>query len=160
MNAEMKPTRNLWPIGIVVACALFVAGTAGLIVLACAQKNDLVRPDYYEQELRYQSQIERVQRTRLAAAAATVAYDSARNCLIIALPPAQAAGPITGTIELYRPSAGALDRSFSLKVDVNGLQSLDAAEFAPGLWKVRVSWTVENEKYYLEQRVVIGPKPS
>ena len=156
----MNTTRNLWPLGIIVACALFVAGTAGLIVMACAQKNDLVRPDYYEQELRYQSQIDRVQRTRLAAAQATVTYDSAKRCIIIALPPAQAARPITGAIELYRPSAGALDRSFPLNVDANGLQSLDAAGLAPGLWKVRVSWTVEAQSYYLEHKVIIGPRTS
>ena len=152
----MNTTRNLWPIGIILACALFVAGTAGLIVMACAQKNDLVRPDYYEQELRYQSQIDRVQRTHLAAALATVTYDSAKHCITIALPSAQAARPITGTIHLYRPSAAALDRSFPLKVDANGLQSLDAAGLAPGLWKVRVSWTVDNQAYYLDQKVVVG----
>ena len=156
MSSDMNPTRNLWPTGIIVACALFVAGTAGLIVMACAQKDDLVRADYYEQELRYQSQIDRVERTRLAAAQAAVTYDNAKRCLTIALPPAQAARPITGSIHLYRPSAGALDRSFPLKVDANGLQSLDAAGLAPGLWKVRVSWTVDNQDYYLDQKVVVG----
>ena len=156
MSSDMNPTRNLWPTGIIVACALFVAGTAGLIVMACAQKDDLVRADYYEQELRYQSQIDRVERTRLAAAQAAVTYDNAKRCLTIALPPAQAARPITGTIHLYRPSAGALDRSLQLKVDANGLQSLDAASLTPGLWKVRVSWTVDNQDYYLDQKVVAG----
>ena len=156
MSGDMNPTRNFWPTGIIVACALFVAGTLGLIVVACAQKDDLVRADYYEQELRFQSQIDRVERTRLAAAQATVTLDNAKRCLTIALPPAQAARPITGTIHLYRPSAGALDRSFPLKVDANGLQSLDVAGLAPGLWKVRVSWTVDNQDYYLDQKVVVG----
>jgi nitrogen fixation protein FixH len=72
------------------------------------------------------------------------------------LPPAQTASAITGTIELYRPSARALDRSFPLKVDANGLQSLDAASLVPGLWKVRVSWTADNQDYYLDQKVVVG----
>ena len=123
-------------------------------------EDDLVRPDYYEQELRYQSQIDRAQRTRLAAAQATVAYDSAKSCITIAVPPAPAAGSIAGTIELYRPSAGALDRSFPLNLDANGRQSLDAANLAPGLWRVRLSWTVENQDYYLDQKVVVGSKAS
>ena len=152
----MNTIRNLWPIGIIVVCALFVAGTAGLIVMACAQKDDLVRADYYEQELRFQSQIDRVERTRRATAQATIAYDNAKRCITIALPPARAAQPITGTIHLYRPSAGALDRSFPVKVDANGLQSLDAAALTPGLWKVRISWTVDNQDYYLDQKVVVG----
>jgi hypothetical protein len=31
---------------------------------------------------------------------------------------------------------------------------------APGLWKVRVSWTVEKQDYYLDQKVVVGGKAS
>jgi hypothetical protein len=31
---------------------------------------------------------------------------------------------------------------------------------APGLWKVRVSWTFEKRNYYLEQKVVVGVKPA
>jgi nitrogen fixation protein FixH len=128
--------------------------------MACWQKNDLVRPDYYEQEIRYQSQIDRVERTRRAAAEANIAYDPARNRLTIALPPAQAVGPITGTIELYRPSASALDHSLPLKVDSSGLQSLDTAALAPGLWRVRVSWTAGKEDYHVEKKVIIGSQPS
>ena len=160
MNAELKPARNLWPLGIIAACALFVAGTAGLIVMACSQKVDLVSPDYYEQELRFQGQIDRAERTRLAAPRATVTYDPATQSITVSLPPAHAARPITGAIHLYRPSAGALDRSFPLQVDAHGLQSLDAAVLAPGLWKVRVSWTADQQTYYLEQKVVVGSKPS
>jgi nitrogen fixation protein FixH len=159
VNAEQNTTRNLWPLGVIGACGLFVAGTVGLIVMACFQKNDLVRPDYYEQELRHQRQIDRVQRTRLAAAEVNITYDPARNRLTIALPPAQAIGPITGTIELYRPSASALDLSYPLKVDTNGLQSLDTAALAPGLWRVRVAWTAGKEDYYVEKKVIIGSQP-
>jgi hypothetical protein len=156
VNAEMKIPRNLWPIGIIVACTLFAVGTAGLIVFACAQKDDLVRADYYEQALRFQNQIDRVERTRLAAAQAAVAYDGLKRCITVALPPAPAGRQITGTIELYRPSAGALDRRIPLQVDARGLQSLDATDLAPGLWKVRVSWTVDHQDYYLDQKVVVG----
>ena len=39
-------------------------------------------------------------------------------------------------------------------------QRLDASGLAPGLWRVRVSWTSEKQNYYLEQAVVVGSKPS
>jgi len=156
----MKPARNLWPIGVITACALFVAGTAALIVVACCQRMDLVTPDYYEQELRFQGQIDRVERTRSAAAQASVAYDVAAQSITIFLPPDHARPPITGRIELYRPSAAGLDRAVKLEPDARGVQRLDAAGLAPGLWKVRVSWTAAEQDYYLEQKVVVGSKPS
>lgn len=156
MNTETKPTRNLWPIGVIAACALFVAGTAGLIVVACLQKVDLVSKDYYEQELRFQGQIDRVERTRRTASQASVAYDEARKSITVSLPPEQAGRAVWGSVELYRPSAAGLDRAVKLEPDAKGVQRLDASGLAPGLWKVRVSWTVDHQDYYLDQRVVVG----
>jgi hypothetical protein len=160
VSTEVKPVRNLWPIGIIAACALFVAGTAGLIVIACSQKVDLVSKDYYEQELRFQGQIDRAERARRVATQASVAYEATRQCITIFLPPGQARGNVWGSIELYRPSAAGLDRAVKLEPDAGGIQRLDARGLAPGLWKVRVSWTAEKETYYLEQKVVVGAKSS
>jgi hypothetical protein len=160
MTTAAKPARNLWPIGIIAACALFVAGTAGLIVVACLQKADLVSKDYYEQELRFQGQIDRVERTRRTASQASVAYDAAQRCITVSLPPGQVRGNVWGSVELYRPSAAGLDHAVKLEPDANGVQRLDASRMAPGLWKVRVTWTAEKENYYLEQKVVVVPNAS
>ncbi len=154
----MPTSRNLWPLGIIVTFVLFFAGTVGLVVMACSQKSDLVSPDYYEQEIKFQGRIDRVERTRSAATQAAVAYDAGGNCITISLPAAQAGQAVSGRIELYRPSAPALDRAVELKPDPKGLQHVDAAGLAPGLWKVRVSWTVEHQDYFLDQKVVVGTK--
>jgi hypothetical protein len=160
MSAEPKPTRNLWPLGIITACAIFVSGTAGLIVMACSQRVDLVSKDYYEKELRFQGQIDRAERTRRVAGQASVTYDAARQCVTVSLPPGQVGGNVCGSIELYRPSAAGLDRVVKLQPDASGVQRLDASNLQPGLWKVRVSWTAEKQNYYLEQKVVVGAKAS
>jgi nitrogen fixation protein FixH len=156
----MATSRNLWPLGIILTLVFFFAGTVGLIVMACSQHADLVRPDYYEQELKFQNRIDQVERTHRAATQATVAFDAAAKSIVISLPPDQAARELTGRIELYRPSAAGLDRTITLAPDPKGVQRLDAAGLAPGLWKVRVSWTVEQKDYYLDQKVVVGSKNS
>ncbi len=53
-----------WPGGFFI---LFGGYIAGFIVFASRQKMDLVRNDYYDQEIRYQQQIDRVQRTAAGA---------------------------------------------------------------------------------------------
>ena len=156
----MKTSRNLWPHAIIAVCALFVASTVGLIVMACSQKMDLVSADYYEQELKYQGQIDRAERTGREANQASVTYDAADKQITVSLTSEQARRPVSGSIELYRPSAAGLDRAVELKPDANGIQRFDASGLAPGLWKVRVSWTVEKQDYYLEQKVVVGAKAS
>jgi nitrogen fixation protein FixH len=156
----MKLNRNLWPVAIILVFAFFLAGTIGLVVMACTQKVDLVSSNYYEQELRFQGQIDRVKRTRQLATQAVVAYDSASKRITISLPGEQAREAVTGSIELYRPSAAGLDRQIELKVDASGVQSVDTSGLRPGLWKVRVSWTANRQEYYTDQRVIISPKAS
>jgi hypothetical protein len=158
MSTGMKPTRNPWPVGIIAACALFVAGTAGLIALACSQKVDLVSKDYYEQELRFQSQIDRAERTRRTAGQASIAYDPARQCITVSLPPGHVHGNVWGSVQLYRPSAAGMDRAVKLDPDASGVQRLDAAGLAPGLWKIRLSWTVDHQDYYLENQVIVASR--
>ena len=156
----MATTRNLWPLGIVLTLVVFVLGTVSLIVMACSQGTDLVSPDYYEKELRFQGQIDRVERTRNAASQASVAYDAAGKCITVSLPTDQLRRGVTGHIELYRPSTAGMDRAIDLQPDPNGVQRLDAADLAPGLWKVRVSWTTGGQEYFLDQKVVVSSKPS
>lgn len=156
----MKPIRNFWPLGIVLAFGVFIAGTALLIALASSQKTDLVSADYYEREIRFQSQIDRVERTRALGSQVAVEYDSNSRRIRIAVPAAHARASLAGQIELYRPSAAGLDRKLNFKPDATGVQSLDAAQLAPGLWKVRVSWTVEDEDYFIDREFVIGSRAS
>ena len=156
----MKTPRNPWPLGIIITFAVFFAGTVGLVVMAVSQKVDLVSADYYEQELKFQGRIDRVERTRSAASQAAIAYDATARSISIALPPDQARHKVWGSVELYRPSAAGMDRTVGFDPDANGVQRLDATGMAPGLWRVRVTWTAEKLNYYLDQKVVIGPKTS
>jgi hypothetical protein len=156
----MQTSRNLWPLGIIVTFVLFFAGTVGLVVMAFSQKVDLVSADYYEQELKFQGRIDRAERTRRAPSQASVAYDAGGKCITVSLPADQAGHDVSGRIELYRPSASGLDRAVKLEPDTKGIQRVDAAGMVPGLWKVRVSWTVEKQDYFLDQKVVVGSKAS
>ena len=156
----MATSRNLWPLGIILTFGVFIAGTVGLIVMACSQRVDLVSPDYYERELKFQGQIDQVERTHRAASQASVAYDAAGKCITVSLPADQARREVTGSIELYRPSAAGMDRAVQLEPDASGINASMPAGLAPGLWRVRVSWTAEKQNYYLEQKVVVGSKAS
>ena len=67
MNPSTPPApagRNPWPIAIVSYFIIFIAFIAWFITFAMRQKMDLVRDDYYDQEIRFQQQIDRVQRTQ------------------------------------------------------------------------------------------------
>jgi hypothetical protein len=156
----MKSPRyrfNPWPISIISFFVIALIGCGTFIGFCSRHPADLVSADYYEQEVRYQGQINRSQQTGQLL---SVAYNAEQNRLIIALPLYQTHSELTGTVQLYRPSAMNLDRQIKLKPNQEGVQMIDASTLLQGLWKVRVSWTVDKQDHFIEQKVIIGAKPS
>lgn len=148
----MKAKFNPWPLGIVTAFVIFIAGMATAVVIACTHKDSLVTRDYYEQELKFQGRIDSTMRARNAGASVNQA-DGGK--VIIQLPVAQLAQNLAGKIELYRPSAQELDHAIALQPDGNGIQTLDISKLATGAWIVRVKWNAGGEEYFLEQKIKI-----
>jgi len=158
MNPSTAPApagRNPWPIAIVCFFIVFIAFIAWFITFAMRQKMDLVRDDYYDQEIRFQQQIDRVQRTQAVSTQISIASDPASHFISIGLPVEQAAQNPAGTILLYRPSDASLDQQFVLQVGADGVQRLDAHSLQPGLWKVRVQWTIQGRDYAFDKNIVL-----
>lgn len=151
---------NPWPASLIAFFALAIAGFAAFIVFCHLHPTDLVAADYYEQELRYQAQLEQLQRTRQLQAPDLVRYDPVAHAITLQIPLPAAAAPPTGDIHLYRPSAAGLDRQLKLDVDGRGRQSIDATSLPPGLWRVKVRWSAGGQDYGVDQKVVIGAAPS
>ncbi len=157
-TAQPGATRRWdpWPVSIIAFFGIAIPGFAAFIVFCNQHPADLVAENYYDQEVRYQGQMERVQRAQQSPAPITVSYDRATQAIVIALPESLQASGVSGTIHLYRPSSVKLDRELKLAPDSQGLQKIDARGLAPGLWSVRLSWTAQNQQYYKEQKLVIG----
>jgi len=151
----MKPKRNLWPLGVTLAFALFITGTAALIVTAVSQKGDLVSANYYEQEIKYQTRLDQLNRAASLTDQVTVAFDNVARQIRISLPASHANPQTSGRVQLYRPSAAGLDRELKLELDASGSQSLDAASLEPGLWKVRIHWTSHQQDYFVDKGIVV-----
>ncbi len=149
-----------WPTAILAFFAVAIAGLAAFIVFCSRHPADLVEADYYEQEMRYGQQLDRIERTQRSSQAARVSYDDSTRTISIILPAQQAANHVAGTIQLYRPSSSDLDREFKLEPDAGGVQKIDVRAMNPGLWKVRISWTAGREEYFVDQKIVIRPGAS
>ena len=152
----MNSTRNLWPFGIIAAFVLFFAGMATVVVIAATHREHLVNDNYYEQELKFQNQIDGGSRAKKSGA--SIVYDSASDSVVITLPAAQLAQKFSGTIELYRPAEPKLDREFLLEPKADGTQRLNVSKLAAGLWLVRVKWVAGGENYFLEQKINLAAK--
>ena len=147
--------RNLWPTAIIGFFVVAVLFLGSFILWAMRQREDLVSADYYEREVRYQGQLDSMNRSRALAAQTVVTFEPAQPAIVITLPPAQTRGA-TGNIQLYRPSDAGLDRNVPLALDAAGIQRLDAKDLRDGLWKVRVKWNVGGKEYFVDQPVIVA----
>jgi nitrogen fixation protein FixH len=151
---------NPWPIGVFLAFALFIPATFGLAIFTTFHKSDLVSPDYYEQEIRYQERFDRLKRTKPLLDSIRIDYDPAAASIRIQLPAEHGREAATGMVRLYRPSAAGLDRELALKLDANGAQRVNAGGLRTGLWKVRVEWRSGEQDFFREESIVVPSSSS
>lgn len=158
-NPPTARAFNPWPYGIAAFLIVFVILVVGFGIFAVRQRVDLVRSDYYEEELRFTRQYDRLSRTKPLKAQIAIAHNPEAHEIIIQLPPEHATGVVKGSIELYRPSDARLDRKLTLATSANGRQVLDAKSLQEGLWRLQLSWESGGREYFHSSTVVIPPGP-
>ena len=149
--------RNPWPYAIVGWFTIFVPAMIAWVAVAVHQKLDLVRPDYYHQEIQYQSQIDRLSRTAPVQSEVLISYLPAERKVTLRLPPghlAQAPG-LAGRVQFYRPSDAQLDFEVPLCPDAAGGQQVNTDRLRSGLWKIRVQWSAGGHEYFVDQSLVL-----
>jgi hypothetical protein len=155
MNSAAKPIRNFWPHAIIAWFVIFASAMAAWIAVAVRQDMDLVRSDYYEEEVRFQQQLDRLNRTSALSGEFTLRYDAAKCEVTLRLPAAHLAPRPVGQLHFYRPSDAALDFQVPLAVDAGGLQRIGTSKLRGGLWKIRLQWSAANRDYFFEQTLVV-----
>ena len=146
--------QNPWPVGLILFFIVFTTYIVGFVIFASSQKMDLVRADYYDQEIRFQQQIDRVQRSAPILANADIDYDRTGDFVTVRLPSVKYDDG-GGTVAFYRPSDASLDASVKLGLDPHGSQSVSVHSLRAGLWKVRIQWKADGREYFFEKAIVI-----
>jgi hypothetical protein len=147
--------RNPWPYAIIGWFVLFISGMAAWTVVAVRHDPDLVRPDYYDEEIRFQKQIERVNRTAPVKGEVSVVHDASQHAVAIRLPLAHATPTVAGRVKFYRPSNARLDFERPLVLESGAMQRVSTDGLEAGLWKVQVRWTFDGAEYYYDQALVL-----
>jgi nitrogen fixation protein FixH len=158
MSKSSPSGWNPWPWSILAFFCLLVPAVVAYVVFASRQTMDLVRKDYYEEELRFQHQIDAQSRAASAGKPAHVEFDGQQRVLRVSIPSLSGVGrSSSGSLELYRPSDATLDRRVALAPGVDGVQQVDARGLRPGLWRVKLSWTAGQQEFFHADSVVIPP---
>ena len=156
MNATLQLIRrNPWPYAIIGWFLVFGSAMAVWVVVAVRNDPDLVRTDYYEQEIGYQKQIDRLNRTAAVGGEVSVALENTRQWIALRLPLAHVSSDFSGTVHFYRPSNAKLDFEQPLALDAAGVQRVPTGKLQGGLWKIRVQWTTGGQEFFHDQSLVL-----
>jgi len=157
-NEAKKSSFNPWPVSIIVFFVFAICGVVTFVTYCTRHHVDLVATDYYDQEVRYQDQLDRANRATSLQAPAKVDYNTATRLIMVSLPADHLQPSLKGWIQLYRPSEAKLDQKLPLAVDNAGRQVIDGKILTDGLWHVRVSWNLNGADYYFDQKLLIGQR--
>lgn len=143
----MKIKGN-WAFGVTASYVVFIGLLIWFLIFSLGQGVDLVEDDYYQQELVFQGQIDRVQRTRALEQQPAFSYGD--NLVSLRFPPQFSGSNIDGRIVFYRPSDSGQDYQIEVTPGSDLNQVISVAELQRGLWRMKVHWSVEEVGYYNE----------
>ena len=141
-----------WGTGIAIFMAVYMLGIIGVVIFSFQSEVNLVTKDYYQQELEYEDQIQRINNANRLAIKPTIELNSAAEAVLLTFPPAL--DPDQGSVLFFRPSDFTQDKNYKLSLDVQNTQVFDFANMAAGMWKVKLFWE-EGDKSYFKEFVVV-----
>jgi nitrogen fixation protein FixH len=151
----MINTGRSWPAAIIAYFLCFILMLIFFVTWAVRQNVEIVRKNYYAEEIQFQRHLDMLNRTARLESPVTISYESGVRRLRLSLPSVHRSQHVVGRIEFYRPSDTRLDKSILFRPSAGGYQDVDTAELANGLWKIRFSWTANGEDYFAEETVVV-----
>jgi hypothetical protein len=138
-----------WGHGIAIFFVCFVTFMLVLVVKAFQENIDLVTDNYYQEELDYQTRIDKIKNNQLLLV--PVEIKSELGGINIQFPEFES--PIQGEIQVFRPSDAKFDLIREIDADVYYRQHISTSNLPGGFYKIKISWEAEGKEYYTEESV-------
>lgn len=140
-----------WGKGIILVFTVFMIGIGVMVYKSMTKNIDLVSNNYYEKELKYQDQINKINNTKSLAQGVKIETNS--GAVIITYP--GNSGKVTGEVSFYKPSDAKNDFKINVASGSDLKQIISTEKLTKGLWKVQVNWAMDGKEYFNEEKVMI-----
>ncbi|MEP2023984.1 MAG: FixH family protein [Reichenbachiella sp.] len=142
-----------WGKSIVLTFVLFAALIITLVVISMKHDVNLVATNYYEEELAYEDQMNRIRNFDALETKPTITRSG--DQIILKFPESVADLIESGEIHFFRPSDYSADKKIKIQLDNQYQQSFPASAFKSGLWKTKLRWHSTSKEYFFEQNVIL-----
>ncbi|TXD51156.1 MULTISPECIES: FixH family protein [unclassified Polaribacter] len=143
-----------WGTGIVITIIAFMAFILYFVVTMSTDKAfryDLVVEDYYEQELKFQEEIDASQ--NLANLEEKLTIKRTEEGLQVQFPEKFLSKEIKGKMFLYRPSNKQLDFEIPILIS-NTYLLVPEKRLLDGRWNIKITWSYKNTNYLFKKELI------
>jgi len=141
-----------WGYGLIAVFVCFAILIGMLVYKASNVKYDLVTPEYYKDELRYQDRID-AQTNSAKIDSFTINQDA--TSITILLPKELRGYAAEGDVLFYCITDADKDKKFPFKPDGLGQQIFQKTDLSKGPILIKVSCKADSKDYYFEKKIII-----
>ncbi len=142
-----------WGKAVFLVMTAFVLLMASFMYRAAFNQEELVAENYYEQEIKYQQQIDKLNRT--GALGEAVRMEVVGNELVISFPPEVRGRAVSGELYLQRPSDSRADARLAIVVDSLGMMRVPIEERMKGAYNTVLEWRADEDEFLSKDRIHI-----
>jgi hypothetical protein len=135
---------------IVVAFVVFAIFIATLVTFCVREDISLVSKNYYNEELQYEQQLQRLNNTEALQHKPLIEFTNQE----LKITWDKAIQIEKGEVNLFCPSNANLDKQFELQHSSE--QTFTFSSLKKGLYKVKLLWSASGKEYYIEKTIFIG----
>jgi len=140
-----------WGAKITLSMLAFMAFILTLVIWGLNEDFYLVEQNYYQQEIEYQTRIDKITNANLLSREIEIHLDREGEKINLLFPAEFKDQSLSGLIHLFRPSNEALDRKIPFNIEGESHFSTGTKNLRPGLWKIKLDWSDTEKDYYYEQ---------
>lgn len=146
VDQDFKGLIMNWGKGITIFMLAFMTFIGSMVYIAFTKNADLVRDDYYENELAFdQTKGEKANYTALENPIHIEKNELGVNFIY----PSEMNAEKGGKIAFYRPDQKKYDCEFEIQMSEDHIQRLAYSNFRDGYYDVSIRWTDANDKTYI-----------
>jgi hypothetical protein len=149
----MKIIGN-WAFAVPAFYITFVLAMVGVLIFSTFNKVELVDKNYYDKEIVYEKQIEKIRRTNALPEKLEVV--AANGVVVVKFPKFMDKSKITGKIIFFKPSESKQDFVTEIIPDNENKMVFGTDKISKGLWRVKIDWSSGDATFYNEEVIVLN----